>query len=73
NKSITVTGDKNTGAITCAAAGRVGSIAGINLGTLTNCVAGGSVNGTAVSESNLGTLTQGASSSGKANGTTLAK
>ena len=73
NKSITVTGDKNTGAITCAAAGRVGSIAGINLGTLTNCVAGGSVNGTAISESNLGTLTQGASSSGKANGTTLAK
>ncbi len=73
NKVITLTGDKNKGAVTCANAGKAGSIAGYNLGTLNNCAAGGSVNGTALNDSNLATLTQGASSSGKANGTTLAK
>ena len=46
---------------------------GLNLGTLTNCVAGGSVNGTALNDSNLASLTQGTSSTGSANGTTLAK
>ena len=69
----TCTSDKNTGAVTCANTGYAGSIAGTNAGTLTNCIAGGSVNGTALNDSNLATLTQGASSSGKANGTTLAK
>ena len=70
---ITLTGDKNTGAVTCGNAGKVGSIAGYNLGTLTNCVAGGSVNGTALTEANFATMIQGSASSGKANGTTLAK
>ena len=69
----TCTSDKNTGAVTCANTGYAGSIAGTNAGTLTNCIAGGSVNGAALNDSNLATLTQGASSSGKANGTTLAK
>jgi hypothetical protein len=69
----TCTSDKNTGAVTCANAGSAGSIAGFNAGSLTNCIAGGSVNGAALNDSNLSTLTQGASSSGKANGTTLAK
>ena len=71
--TVTVTGDKNTGAVTCGNASMVGSIAGINLGTLTNCLAGGSVNGTAVDDSNVGALTQGSASSGTANGTTVAK
>ena len=71
--TVTVTGDKNTGAVTCANTAMVGSIAGLNLGTLTNCVAGGSVNGTALNDSNLASLTQGTSSTGSANGTTLAK
>lgn len=67
------TSDKNTGAVTCANAAAAGSIAGTNNGKLTNCIAGGSVNGAALSDSNLATLTQGTSSSGTANGTTLAK
>ncbi|MBO6168891.1 MAG: BACON domain-containing protein [Bacteroidales bacterium] len=73
NSKITLTGDKNTGAVTCGNVSKVGSIAGFNLGTLTNCVAGGSVNGTKLAEGNLASLTQGSASSGKANGTTLAK
>ena len=71
--TVTVTGDKNIGAVTCANTAMVGSIAGLNLGTLTNCLAGGSVNGTALANENLSTLTQGAASSGTATGTTLAK
>ena len=68
----TCTSDKNTGAVTCANTGYAGSIAGTNAGTLTNCIAGGSVNDTALSDSNLASLTQGSSSSGTAEGTTLA-
>lgn len=70
---ITLTGDKNTGAVTCANAGKVGSIAGYNLGALTSCQAGGSVNGTALTDANFASLTQGTSSTGTATGTTLAK
>ncbi|MBO4341455.1 MAG: BACON domain-containing protein, partial [Bacteroidales bacterium] len=66
------TEDKNTGAVVCANAAAAGSIAGTNMGKLVNCKAGGSVNGTALSSDNLGKLTQGASSSGTAEGTTLA-
>ncbi|MBR5042948.1 MAG: BACON domain-containing protein [Bacteroidales bacterium] len=73
NTKITLTGDKNTGAVTCANVGKAGSIAGYNLGTLTNCVAGGSVNGTKLDDANFATLIQGAASSGTATGTTLAK
>ena len=69
----TCTSDKNTGAVTCANAGAAGSIAGCNNGTLKSCIAGGSVNGAALTDANLATLTQGASSTGKAEGTTLAK
>ena len=73
DKAGTCTSDKNTGAVTCANAAAAGSIAGTNVGTLTNCIAGGSVNGVALTEANLDNLTQGASSSGSATGTTLAK
>lgn len=72
-KAGTCTSDKNTGAVTCANAAAAGSIAGTNAGTLSNCVAGGSVNGTALTDANFNTLIQGASSTGKAEGTTLAK
>ncbi len=73
DKVGTCTSDKNTGAVTCANAAAAGSIAGTNNGTLTNCIAGGSVNGTALTEANFNTLIQGTSSAGKAEGTTLAK
>ena len=73
DKAGTCTSDKNTGAVTCANAAAAGSIAGTNNGTLTNCVAGGSVNGTALTDANFNTLIQGTSSAGKAEGTTLAK
>lgn len=66
------TGDKNTGDVVCANTGSVGSIAGTNDGTLENCIAGGTVNGTAVNSGNIATLTQGTSSSGTAKGTTAA-
>ena len=69
----TCTSDKNTGAVTCANVAAVGSIAGTNAGSLTDCVAGGSVNGTALTDANFATLIQGASSTGTATGTTLAK
>ena len=68
----TCTNDKNTGAVTCANAAAAGAIAGTNNGTLTDCKAGGSVNGTAVTASNVANLTQGASSSGTATGTSVA-
>ena len=71
---LTLTGEKNTGSVTCANAEMAGSIAGNNASAkLENCLAGGSVNGTALSESNLETLTQGSASKGSATGTTLAK
>ena len=70
--TVTVTGDKNTGAVTCGNAAMTGSIAGLNLGTLKDCLAGGSVNGTKLTADNLGTLTQGSASTGSAEGTTLA-
>ena len=70
---ITVTGDKNTGAVTCGNVARVGSIAGYNVASLVNCLAGGSVNGTALTDANFATLIQGSGSSGSATGTTLAK
>lgn len=73
DKAGTCTADKNTGAVVCANAVAAGSIAGVNNGKLVNCVAGGSVNGTALADSNLANLTQGSSSSGTAEGTTLAK
>ena len=70
---ITVTGDKNTGAVTCGNVARVGSIAGYNVASLINCQAGGSVNGTSLTDANFATLIQGSGSSGSATGTTLAK
>ena len=66
------TEDKNTGAVVCANEAAAGSIAGTNNGKLVNCKAGGSVNGTKLSADNLGKLTQGSSSTGTAEGTTLA-
>lgn len=65
--------DKNTGAVTCALAANTGSIAGVNVGELRNCMAGGSVNGAALAAGNLASLTQGSSSTGTATGTTLAE
>ncbi|MBP5720857.1 MAG: BACON domain-containing protein [Bacteroidales bacterium] len=69
----TCTSDKNKGAVTCANTPAVGSIAGTNAGSLNNCQAGGSVNGTALTDANFASLTQGTSSTGTATGTTLAK
>ncbi|MBQ9462129.1 MAG: BACON domain-containing protein [Bacteroidales bacterium] len=73
DKVGTCTSDKNTGAVVCANAAAAGSIAGTNNGKLVNCVAGGSVNGTKLTDANLAGLTQGTSSAGTAEGTTLAK
>lgn len=70
--TVNVIGDRNTGAVTCANAVAAGSIAGFNVGTLTECEAGGSVNGTKVTADNLAALTQGSSSTGTASGTKLA-
>ena len=53
------TGDKNEGAVTCANASGAGVIAGFNGGALKSCVTGGSVNGTAISDSNFATLAVG--------------
>lgn len=72
DKAGTCTSDKNTGAVTCANAVAAGSIAGTNAGTLTNCIAGGSVNGVKVDSGNVASLTQGTSSTGTAVGTTVA-
>lgn len=70
--TVTVTGDKNTGAVTCGNVAMVGSIAGLNLGKLSACIAGGSVNGVKVDSGNVASLTQGTSSTGTAVGTTVA-
>ena len=70
---MTATGDKNTGAVTCGNVARVGSIAGYNVASLIDCKAGGSVNGTALTEANFATYIQGSGSSGSATGTTFAK
>ncbi len=71
---LTLSGEKNTGAVTAGNAEMAGSIAGNNAtAKLQNCIAGGSVNGKAVTEANLADLVQGAASKGEATGTTLAK
>ena len=71
---LTLSGEKNTGAVTAGNAEMAGSIAGNNAtAKLKNCIAGGSVNGKAVTEANLADLVQGAASKGEATGTTLAK
>lgn len=72
-EATSCTGDKNTGAVVCENAGNTGSVAGLNKGTLTNCIAGGSVNSVALAAGNLASLTQGSSSTGTATGTTLAE
>ena len=70
--SLTLSLEKNTGAVTCANAAAAGSIAGNNAsGTLDKCIAGGSVNGTALTAANLNDLVQGSGSKGTASGTTL--
>ena len=70
--ALTLTQEKNTGAVTCANAAAAGSIAGNNASaTLDKCIAGGSVNGTAVTAANLNDLVQGSGSQGTASGTTL--
>ena len=70
--SLTLSLEKNTGAITCANTAAAGSIAGNNAsGTLDKCIAGGSVNGTALTAANLNDLVQGSGSKGTASGTTL--
>ncbi len=66
--------EKNTGVVICTNVEAAGSIAGNNgSGNLDSCAAGGSVNGTVVTESNLEALVQGSISKGTASGTTLAK
>ena len=68
--SLTLSLEKNTGAVTCANTAAAGSIAGNNAsGTLENCIAGGSVNGTILTESNLAELVQGSGSKGTVTGT----
>jgi len=70
--SLTLSLEKNTGAVTCANTAAAGSIAGNNAsGTLDKCIAGGSVNGTALTATNLNDLVQGSGSQGTASGTTL--
>jgi hypothetical protein len=70
--ALTLSLEKNTGAVTCANAAAAGSIAGNNAsGTLDKCIAGGSVNGTALTAANLNDLVQGSGSKGTASGTTL--
>ena len=72
--SLTLSLEKNTGAVTCANTAAAGSIAGNNAsGTLDKCIAGGSVNGTALTAANLNDLVQGSGSQGTATGTTLAQ
>lgn len=71
---ITLSGEKSTGAVTCANAEMVGAIAGNNgSAILENCIAGGSVNSKAVTDSNVAELVQGSASKGTATGTTVAK
>ncbi len=71
---LTLKNEKSTGSITCGNAEATGAIAGNNAGgALHSCIAGGSVNGTAVTEANLGTLAQGSVSTGTVSGTTLAQ
>ena len=68
--ALTLKSEKNTGAVTCANAAAAGSIAGNNASaTLENCIAGGSVNGTNLTESNLAELVQGSGSKGTVTGT----
>lgn len=70
--ALTLSLEKNTGAVTCANAAAAGSIAGNNASaTLDKCIAGGSVNGTALTAANLNDLVQGSGSKGTASGTTL--
>ena len=70
--ALTLSLEKNTGAVTCANTAAAGSIAGNNAsGTLDKCIAGGSVNGTALTAANLNDLVQGSGSQGTASGTTL--
>ena len=69
-----LTGDKSVCAVTCANAAMVGALAGNNAsGKLTNCIAGGSVNGTAVTSANLESLAQGSASAGTVTGSKLAE
>ena len=71
---LTLKNEKSTGSVTCGNAEATGAIAGNNAGgALDSCIAGGSVNGTAVTEANLGTLVQGSVSKGTVSGTTLAQ
>ena len=68
--ALTLSLEKNTGAVTCANAAAAGSIAGNNAsGTLDKCIAGGSVNGTALTAANLNDLVQGSGSKGTVTGT----
>ncbi len=72
--TLVLKSEKNTGAVTCANTEAAGSIAGNNFsGTLDSCIAGGSVNGTAVTEANLEAMVQGSGSKGSVTGTTIAK
>ena len=65
------TGDKNLGAVTGAAA-LSGSLIGFNFGAVNEGLAGGSVNGTALSSSNAADLAVGSSSKGTVSGVTFA-
>ena len=68
--ALTLSLEKNTGAVTCANTAAAGSIAGNNAsGTLDKCIAGGSVNGTALTAANLNDLVQGSGSKGTVTGT----
>ena len=52
----TLEGDRNEGTVTCANAAGTGAIAGFNGGTMTGCVAGGTVNGVVLDDNNFGRL-----------------
>ncbi len=72
--TLTLSGEKSTGAVTCGRADASGAIAGNNgSANLQNCIAGGSVNGETLTEANVESLVQGSVSKGSATGTKLAK
>ena len=69
--AVTVNGDSSKAEITCTYAPMVGALVGYNLGTFSDCKAGGSINGTALSTDNISTLAQGSASTGTVSGTVL--
>lgn len=58
---LTMTNDKNTGAVVGSDATKTGSVAGVSTATLTECTAAGSVNGVTLTDANFVQLAVGTS------------